>query len=171
MRSLANSGADDKTAQLPKAPAQSREKGELRYIGGRSMASALHGSTERIFLAVSNDGESWERYGDRPVIDLITSDPRGRICGDPQIIRIDDIYVMLFFRYRDGEPAFNTFACSRDLINWTHWNGEPLIKSEYEWENLHAHKTWFVRSNEINYHFYCAVNDKNERFIALATSE
>ena len=43
MRSLANSGADDKTAQLPKAPAQSREKGELRYIGGRSMASALHG--------------------------------------------------------------------------------------------------------------------------------
>ena len=62
---------------------------------------------------------------------------------------------MLFFRYRDGEPAFNTFACSRDLINWTHWNGEPLIKSEYEWENVHAHKTWFVRSNEINYHFYC----------------
>ena len=78
---------------------------------------------------------------------------------------------MLFFRCRDGEPAFNTFACSRDLVNWTHWNGEPLIKSEYEWENIHALKTWFVRSNEKNYHFYCAVNDKNERFIALATSE
>ena len=130
-----------------------------------------HDSTERIFLAVSNNGESWERYGDRPVIDLITGDPRGRICGDPQIILIDDIYVMLFFRYRDGEPAFNTFACSRDLVNGTHWNGEPLIESEYEWENVHAHKTWFVRSNEKNYHFYCAVNDKNERFIALATSE
>ena len=78
---------------------------------------------------------------------------------------------MLFFRYRDGEPAFNTFACSRDLINWTHWNGEPLIKSEYEWENVHAHKPWFVRNNGKNYHFYCAVNDKNEQFIALATSE
>ena len=144
-------------------------------VTGYKYVNAYNGkaqdSTERIFLAVSNDGESWERYGDRPVIDLITGDPRGRICGDPQIILIDDIYVMLFFRYRDGEPAFNTFACSRDLINWTHWNGEPLIKSEYEWENIHAHKTWFVRSNEINYHYYCAVNDKNERFIALATSE
>ena len=59
---------------------------------------------------------------------------------------------------------------SKDLINWTHWNGEPLGKSEYEWENVHAHKTWFIRNNGQNYHPYCAVNDKNDRFIALATS-
>lgn len=128
-------------------------------------------STERIFLAVSNDGENWERYGDRPVIDLVTGDPKGRICGDPQIVRIGDIYVMFFFRFRLGEPAFNTFACSRDLVNWTHWNGEPLIKSEYSWENVHAHKPWFVHHNGRNYHFYCAVNDQNERFISVATSD
>ncbi len=29
----------------------------------------------------------------------------------------------------------------------------------------------FVKENGIVYHFYCAVNDKGERFIALATSE
>ena len=90
---------------------------------------------------------------------------------DRGLINIDDIYVMLFFRYRDGEPAFNTFACSLNLINWTHWNGEPLIKSEYDWENVHAHKPWFVRNNGKSYHYYCAVNDKNERFIALAVSD
>ena len=56
-------------------------------------------------------------------------------------------------------------------LKGTHRYGEPLIKNEYEWENVHAHKTWFVRSNETNCHFLCAVNDKNERFIALATSE
>lgn len=83
-------------------------------------------------------------------------------------------FYKLFLNGRDitkGELAFNTFACSRDLINWTHWNGEPLIKSEYDWENVHAHKPWFVRNKGKNYHFYCALNDKNEGFIALATSE
>lgn len=143
-------------------------------VTGYKYVNAYNGkhtdNTERIFLAVSNDGENWERYGDRPVVDLITGDPKGIICGDPQIIKLDDIYVMLFFRYRAGEPAFNTFACSRDLINWTHWSGEPLVKSEYEWEDIHAHKNWFIRQNGKNYHFYCAVNSKNERFIALAVS-
>ena len=128
--------------------------------------------TERIFLAVSNDGDNWERYGDRPIIDLSETDPDNKICGDPQIIRIDDIYVMFFFRYIPDKSAFNTFACSRDLINWNIWRGKPLVQSEYEWENSLAHKTWFVRINGVNYHFYCACrNDLNERFIALATSE
>ena len=126
---------------------------------------------ERIFLAVSQDGEHWERYGDRPVLDLITGVPNSKICGDPQIVKIGDIYVMFFFRYIIDEGAFNTFACSRDLVNWTVWDGEPLVKSEYPWEDVYAHKTWFVRYGGCNYHFYCAVNSQNERFIALATSQ
>ena len=125
---------------------------------------------ERIFLAVSEDGEHFIRFGERAVLDLVSDDPDGIITGDPQIVRIDDIYVMLFFRFRRGAPAYNTFAASRDLVNWTIWDGEPLIKSEYEWENRHAHKSWFLRHEGKNYHFYCAVNDKYERFIALATS-
>jgi predicted GH43/DUF377 family glycosyl hydrolase len=125
---------------------------------------------ERIFLAVSDDGEDFTRMGERAVLDLVSNDPNGIITGDPQIVRIDDIYVMFFFRFRRGESAYNTFAASRDLVNWRVWDGEPLIKSEYEWENRHAHKSWFLRHENQNYHFYCAVNDKHERFIALATS-
>lgn len=126
---------------------------------------------ERIYLAVSNDGEHWERYGNRAIIDMVTEDPNGVITGDAQILLIDDIYVMHFFRYRRGEGAYNTFACSRDLENWTIWEGEPLIKSEEEWENVHAHKPWFVRHNGKNYHYYCACNRNRERFIAVAVSE
>ena len=126
---------------------------------------------ERIFLAVSDDAEHWHRYGDRPVVDLITGTETGIICGDPQIIKIDDIYVMLFFRLEAEKPAYNTFACSRNLVDWTIWDGEPLIKSEYPWENVHAHKSWFLRHNGCNYHYYCAVNFQKERFIALAVSE
>ncbi len=125
---------------------------------------------ERIFLAVSDDGENWERYGDRPVIDF-PKGSTGGIFGDPQILLLDDIYVMFFFRYETGKSAYNSFACSRDLIHWKVWDGEPLIKSEYEWEDAGAHKTWFVRRNGVNYHFYCAINSKKERFIALAVSE
>lgn len=126
---------------------------------------------ERIFMAVSKDCEHWERYGETAILDLISDDPDGIINGDPQIVLIDDIYVMFFFVYKKDKPAFNTFACSRDLKNWTVWDGKPLIESEQEWENVHAHKTWFIHNNGVNYHFYCAVNDKNERFIAVATSE
>lgn len=126
---------------------------------------------ERIYLAVSEDAEHWERYGETAALDLMSHDPDGIITGDPQVIRIGDIYVMLFFHFRKGAPAYDTFACSRDLVNWTVWDGEPLVHSEYEWENCHAHKPWFIRYNGKNYHFYCAVNDKNERYIALAMSE
>ena len=49
--------------------------------------------------------------------------------------------------------------------------GKPLVEPTETWENIHAHKTWFVRHNGVNYHYYCACNSENERFIALATSE
>ena len=70
----------------------------------------------------------------------------------------------------DSPHGWGHFA-SRDLVNWTVWDGEPLVKSEQPWEDVYAHKTWFVRHNGRNYHYYCAVNSQNERFIALATSE
>ncbi len=128
-------------------------------------------ATERIFLAVSSDGEHWERYGDKPIIDDVSDDPTGCISGDPQIVKIGDVYVMFYFRYHGGKPAYNTFACSYDLVHWTRWEGEPLVYSTEEWENIHAHKSWVVCHEGTVYHFYCAVNDKNERFIALATSK
>ena len=127
--------------------------------------------TERIFLAVSENGEHWERYGDRAVLDMTLIDPDTRIAGDPQIVCIGDIYVMLFFHFTAGRGAYDTFACSRDLVNWRVWDGEPLIAPTEEWENVHAHKPWFIRHNGVNYHFYCAVNKNNERYIAVATSE
>ena len=125
---------------------------------------------ERIFLAVSDDGEHFERYGDRAVIDRISLEPSTLITGDPQIIKLDDLYVMFFFRFNGGAGAFDTFACSYDLQNWTLWDGAPLIAPEFPWENVHAHKPWFIRKDGVNYHFYCAVNDQNERFIAVAHS-
>ncbi len=126
---------------------------------------------ERIYLAVSDDGEHWNRYGKDPIINEIYKTEQQLISGDPQIVKIGDVYVLFFFRAFSGDlGAYNTFACSYDLVNWTIWNGNPLIKSEEEWENVYAHKSWVLKVDDVVYHYYCAVNDKNERFIALATS-
>jgi len=62
-------------------------------------------------------------------------------------------------------------ACSKNLVDWTVWDGEPLIRPEFAWENVHAHKPWVIKHDGRVYHFYCAVNNKNERYIALAVSE
>lgn len=127
---------------------------------------------ERIFLAVSDDGENWTRYLDRAIIDETGTDENLLITGDPQITKIGELYVMFYFRhFKKGIGTHNTFAVSENLIDWTLWQGEPLIKSEYEWENDLAHKSWVIKHNGVVYHFYCASNTDGERFIALATSK
>lgn len=140
-----------------------------KYINFYNGKDNIH--KERIFTAVSDDGEHWERYGDTPVIDDIVENPDVQISGDPQIVKIGDIYVMFYFKYIPSEGAVDTFACSRDLVHWTRWNGEPLIRPSESWDNVHAHKPWVISHDGTVYHFYCACNDQNERFIALATSE
>ena len=126
---------------------------------------------ESIYLAVSQDGIHWQRYLNEAIISVFDCADTVRINGDPQIIKMGEYYVMLYFIYDTAVGAYNTFAVSKDLKNWTKWEGKPLVESEYEWENVYAHKQWVIKENGIVYHFYCAVNKKKERFIALAKSE
>ena len=126
---------------------------------------------ERIGMAVSDDLVNWRRYGDKPVIDDCVPGRAG-ISGDPMIRRIGDVWVMFYFGYnwRPGEKgAFDTFACSRDLVNWTKWTGEPLLRTSEPYDRVHAHKPWVIKHDGVVYHFYCAVGDSG-RGLALATS-
>ena len=127
---------------------------------------------ESIFLAVSDDGYTWKRYYDKAIISVGECESYVGINGDPQIVMIDGFYVMFYYIYdREHDKAWNTFAVSEDLIHWEKWEGKPLVESEYEWEDVYAHKQWVLQENGVVYHFYCAVNSRNERFIALACSE
>ena len=120
---------------------------------------------ERIGMAVSEDMVNWTRYGDGPVIDNLTG-----ISGDPQIVRMNDLWVMFYFGHRWKPKAFDTFACSRDLVNWTKWDGPHLIEPSAEgFDSTFAHKPWMIKHDGVVYHFYCSVN-KSERTIAVATS-
>src|SRR6185436_19049454 len=119
---------------------------------------------ERIGMAVSKDMVHWSRYGKEPVIDN-----RKGISGDPQIVRIADLWVMFYFGAGWKRGAFDTFACSHDLVNWTKWEGADLISPSEPWDKTFAHKPWVLKHDGVVYHFYCAVGNEG-RAIALATS-
>lgn len=137
--------------------------------GGKHLETGLKG--ERIGIALSKDMKKWTRYAGNPVFG---HEIQGMITGDAQIQRIGDLYVMFYFAaFNTNKPykAYNTFACSKDLIHWYDWQGADLIVPSKEYDNLFAHKSYVVKHKDVVYHFYCAVNKYDQRGIAVATSK
>ena len=125
---------------------------------------------ERIGIALSNDLKKWKRYDCNPVF---ANEVSGIITGDAQIAKMGDQYVMFYFKAYDPSRkynAYNTFAVSRDLIHWQTWNGEDLIIPSKPYDEMFAHKSYVVKHDGVVYHFYCAVNNDQQRGIAVATS-
>ena len=136
--------------------------------GGINPANNL--KAERIGIALSNDLKKWKRYEGNPVF---ANEVGGIITGDAQIAKMDDLYVMFYFKAYDPSRkynAFNTFAVSRDLIHWQTWDGEDLIIPSKPYDEMFAHKSYVVKHDGVVYHFYCAVNNDQQRGIAVATS-
>lgn len=125
---------------------------------------------ERIGIALSNDLKKWTRYGGNPVF---ANEVGGIITGDAQITTMGDLYVMFYFKAYDPSRkynAFNTFAVSRDLIHWQRWEGDDLIIPSKPYDEMFAHKSYVVKHDGVVYHFYCAVNNAQQRGIAVATN-
>lgn len=122
---------------------------------------------ERIGMAVSSDMLHWKRFGQDPVM----HHPMG-ITGDAVVQKIGNVWVMFYFGafWEGRKDAFNRFACSYDLVNWTDWTGPDLIAPSENYDQRYAHKPYIIKHNGVVYHFYCAVDEKDRRGIALATS-
>mgnify|MGYP000916565156 CR=1 FL=1 len=122
---------------------------------------------ERIGMAVSDDMINWKRFGEEPVM----HHPQG-ITGDAVLQKWGDLWVMFYFGafWEGRKDAFNRFACSYDLVNWTDWSGADLINSTEDYDRRFAHKSFVVKHKNVVYHFYCAVDNKDNRGIAVATS-
>lgn len=124
---------------------------------------------ERIGMAISDDMINWDRYQTDPVVHHKIG-----ITGDGVIQKIGDVWVLFYFgAFWEGRKneTFNRFACSYDLVNWTDWNGEDLIRSSEPYDAKYAHKPFVVKWKGVVYHFYCAVDKKDTRGIAVATSK
>ena len=115
--------------------------------------------------------KTWKRYSGNPVF---THEADGTITGDAHIQKMGDVYVMFYFSAFEPSrkyKAFNTFAASYDLVNWTDWKGADLIIPSKNYDELFAHKSYVVKHDGVVYHFYCAVNNAEQRGIAIATSK
>ncbi len=126
---------------------------------------------ERIGIALSKDLKKWTRYAGNPVF---THEAQGTITGDAQIQKFGDVYVMFYFSaFNPNRPykAFNTFACSYDMVTWDDWQGDDLIYPTKSFDEMFAHKSCVVKHDGVVYHFYCAVNNAEQRGIAVATSK
>lgn len=137
--------------------------------GGKHPETDLKG--ERIGIALSKDMKKWKRYSGNPVF---SHEIQGMITGDAQIQKMGDLYIMFYFSaFNPNRPykAYNTFACSYDLIHWYDWQGADLIVPSKPYDDLFAHKSYVINHKGVVYHFYCAVNKFNQRAIAVATSK
>jgi predicted GH43/DUF377 family glycosyl hydrolase len=124
---------------------------------------------ERIGMAVSSDMAHWRRYGTNSVLANGEAKTNG-MSGDPQIVKIGDLWVMFYFGAGWQPKAFDTFAGSYDLVHWTKWTGPHLVEPGEPYDRTYAHKPWVLKHDGVVYHFYCAVGEEG-RAIALATSK
>lgn len=140
----------------------------VMYYNARGDSLNPGRGAERIGMAVSDDMVHWKRFGKDPVI----NHHKG-ISGDAYLQKDGDLWIMFYFGafWKGKSPAaFNRFACSYDLVHWTDWQGEDLIAPSEPYDETFAHKSFVVKHNGVVYHFYCAVNKKEDRGIAVATS-
>ena len=153
--------------------AMPKELKKYRFImfynaGGINPANNL--KAERIGIAMSNDLKKWKRYDKNPVY---FHEAPGIITGDAQIVKMDDLFVMFYFSAYNPDRkynAYNTFSVSRDLLHWEDWTGDDLIVPSKPYDEMFAHKSYVVKHDGVVYHFYCAVNNDQQRGIAVATS-
>lgn len=141
----------------------------VMYYNAGGINPANNVKAERISIALSDDMIHWKRYTGNPIV----THEEG-ITGDAVIQQIGDVYVMFYFSaFRKSRPykAFNTFACSYDLVHWTDWDGADLVIPGEKYDNLFAHKSYVVKWNGVVYHYYCAVDEANQRGIAVAVSK
>jgi predicted GH43/DUF377 family glycosyl hydrolase len=124
---------------------------------------------EQIGMAVSRDMTNWFRYGTNSVL-VNGEKKKSGISGDPQIVKIGDVWVMFYFGAGWQPEAFDTFACSYDLVHWTKWTGPHLVEPGEPYDKTYAHKPWVLKWHGVVYHFYCAVGCQG-RVLALATSK
>ena len=144
--------------------------------GGINPANQL--KAERIGIALSSNMTFWRRLPLRTAKrktgnPVFFHEAPGIITGDAQIVKFPHFYVMFYFSAYNPERkynAYNTFAVSRDLVNWQDWEGADLVYPSKPYDDMFAHKSYVLKHQGVVYHFYCAVNHAGQRGIAVATS-
>lgn len=103
-----------------------------------------------------------------PVLTATAGEWDGRFVGDPDVRRQGDHWVMDYYGY-DGEHAADGQAVTSAEAFPAGWRktGVTVAPSE-SYDAKFAHKPWVVRIGGRWFHYYTAVDDDDNRQIALA---
>ena len=115
--------------------------------GGKNPETGFKG--ERVGIALSKNMTKWRRYEGNPVL---SHEAQGTITGDAQIAKMGDLYVMFYFSaFNPTRPykAYNTFACSYDMVTWEDWQGDDLIFPTKPYDEMFAHKSFVLKHDGV----------------------
>jgi predicted GH43/DUF377 family glycosyl hydrolase len=127
-------------------------------------------------LAVSDDGITWTRYAQNPVLSYGASrdwDEKNASCA--AICKVDSIWYMLYLGSGNGSFTKTSLglATSTDGINWNKSKSNPIMvpTSYSSWEDYHLGRGTLLFRNNMFHFWYCAENYANGNWqVGYATS-
>jgi predicted GH43/DUF377 family glycosyl hydrolase len=116
----------------------------LYYIGRSNV------NRDRIGLAISNDGISWSKYAENPIL-MPTQNWEGSGISWPSVIYEQGVFKMVYMNTSYGANSFG-MATSNDGKNWTKLNTNPIFSA------LNTYNGW--ANSDISYPSFIKVNSE-----------
>ncbi|WP_233566863.1 glycoside hydrolase family protein [Cohnella endophytica] len=147
-------GADWERGGLYKACLLEHEGTYYLFYNAKNDGERWH---EQTGVAMSQDLLHWSRYEGNPVLRNIPGSWQSAFVSDPCVVKDGNKWVMFYFGF-DGSHAQEGLAVSDNLLDWKRAE-EPIVRhgAPGDLDELHAHKPYVLRHNEVLYHYYCAV--------------
>ena len=130
------------------------------------------GSNWRIGYATSDDGITWTKHHNNPVLDLgADGEWDDQSAGDPTVLFDNGIYKM-WYKGNDGATWRIGYATSDDGINWTKHPSNPILNlgDDGEWDDTHVGDPCVLLDNNV-YRMWYRGNDVSNTRIGYATSD
>ncbi len=111
-------------------------------------------------LLGSNDLQNWYQVSSQT---LPTSLPKN--ISDLQMIRAEDLYVLIYTNTGKQGDKEKKFACSKNMFTWRYWKGDPVLSQTND-----IHESCLLNYGDTVYHFY-TLKENGNTSIALSTSK
>ncbi len=125
----------------------------------------------RIGYAVSKDGLNWKKYPS-PILNFTEPWEKFNVqCPNVIFDENDNLFKMWYSGGEQYEPDEVGYAYSKDGINWTKYDGNPIFKPGVGWEEKKIGSFQVVKINYTYYAFYNAFDRNVISRIGMAKSK
>ena len=137
-----------------------------------------HDGREQIGFATSEDGITWNKYSDNPVLEVGTVTEWDRsVVKDPRVILDNGTFKMWYMGYNGIDERYQIgYATSIDGVNWTKYFNNPILHpSNNGWDDRGIAAPEVIKINNNDYRMWYSAISYSSSFtrwkIGYATSE